>query len=67
MQSSPHVSGESSHCSSKQTSHQDKSTFMVDYTNKGRPTTYKAHKPEHPFPVYEREDVHKWLYKCSRY
>ena len=29
--------------------------------------SYKIHKPKHFFPVFNGEDVHRWLYKCTQY
>jgi hypothetical protein len=28
---------------------------------------YKVHKPKHFFPTFNGEDVHKWLFKCTKY
>nr|TKR85210.1 hypothetical protein D5086_0000250100 [Populus alba] len=32
-----------------------------------RPSNYKIHRPKHLFPVFEGEDVHRWLYKYNQY
>jgi len=29
--------------------------------------SYKIHKPKHFFPIFNGEDVHRWLYKCAQY
>ena len=30
-----------------------------------RMSSYKVHRPKHFFPIFNGEDVHKWLFKCT--
>jgi len=39
---------------------------MGYYGEEGQPS-YRVHKPRRDFPCFDREDVHKWLYKCNQY
>jgi hypothetical protein len=67
MQRIPFAVGESSQGREKQTVHQNESTGKPIYLNEGRPAAYKVHRPKHLFPVFGRDDVHRWLYKCNQY
>jgi hypothetical protein len=67
MQRIPFAVRESSQGREKQTVHQNESTGKPIYLNEGRPAAYKVHRPKHLFPVFGRDDVHRWLYKCNQY
>ena len=67
MQKFPPLPGESSQSRDKHAAYQNEPAFRPTYTTEGRPSNYKVHRPKHLFPVFEGEDVHRWLYKCNQY
>jgi hypothetical protein len=34
-------------------------------TNEGTPPYYSLHRPKREFPIFEGDDVHKWIYNCN--
>ncbi|KAL3596164.1 hypothetical protein D5086_007801 [Populus alba] len=59
--------GEASHNRDKHSAYQLEPSFRPSYATEGRQSHYKVHRPKHLFPVFEGEDVHRWLYKCNQY
>jgi len=43
--------------------------FSVNFngTNEGAPPYYSLRRPKREFPVFEGNDVLKWIYKCNHY
>jgi len=67
MQRFPPSLGESSHSRDKHAAYQTEPSSRPSYSTEGRPLNYKVHRPKHLFPMFEGEDVHRWLYKCNQY
>jgi len=38
-----------------------------NWINEGTPPQYQLHRPKREFPIFEGEDVLKWIYKCNQY
>jgi len=41
------------------------SLTRFNWANEGTPPQYHLHRPKREFPIFEGEDVLKWIYKCN--
>ena len=61
------LTGETSSSQHSRTPQQPAPVSNQEWLGDGAQLAYRSRKPRRDFPIFEGEEVHKWLFKCNQY